>query len=244
MYAKTLVPSDPPVPMLVATTSEPKLLEQLAGFGFLDPASGGHDHPLGRSVELVIDHTRLALVVDGQVLLEDGAPAGPDGWWPAVDVWGQRCQVWITTGPLDLASADAGQQIMGLMATPGASTWAMVPVRHSAPETSGPRADVSFHATDPFAAGSALGAVHEDGTPAELTAAQRRALDMVREALPGTTPEQRALMVEELSRVVYDHVKRHAPGGEGLDGMDGPERRSLGRWVDAAIKHHFDWKRA
>ncbi|PNN15919.1 hypothetical protein AL526_004580, partial [Citrobacter koseri] len=35
-------------------------------------------------------------------------------------------------------------------------------------------------------------------------------------------------------------VKMERPEGEGLDGRDGPERRSMGKIVDAAENHYFN----
>ncbi|MDN6428581.1 hypothetical protein [Acidipropionibacterium jensenii] len=57
-------------------------------------------------------------------------------------------------------------------------------------------------------------------------------------AVAASTPIQRAELVLELTRAVYDAVKTHHPQDEGLDGRDGPERRSLGKIVDAAYDHH------
>ena len=64
------------------------------------------------------------------------------------------------------------------------------------------------------------------------------AITAVREALEGSTVEGRAELVEEFARAMYDHSKFRAPGGEGLDGRDGPERTSLGRVLTEAIRHH------
>ncbi len=69
-----------------------------------------------------------------------------------------------------------------------------------------------------------------------------RALDQVRAALPDSTPEQRAQLLEDITRAVYDQVKFKAAGGEGLDGRDGPERRSLAQVVDATINHTHEWR--
>jgi hypothetical protein len=60
----------------------------------------------------------------------------------------------------------------------------------------------------------------------------------VRELLLETTPLERAGVLEELTRAVYDHVKYSSPEGGGLDGADGPERRALARVVDAAAEHY------
>lgn len=135
-YAKTLVPSTPPVPLLVATTREPVLLRQLAGYGFVDPAEyGGFGQ--ASAARVVIDHTHLALVVDGQVLLDDagGDPAAPDGWWRAVDRLGGLVDVWITTADLDSGSDDLGPAMARLMDVRGMSMSALVPIEHSAPDS-------------------------------------------------------------------------------------------------------------
>ena len=47
----------------------------------------------------------------------------------------------------------------------------------------------------------------------------------------------RAALVRELLGAVYEHVRDYRPGGEGLDGHDSDERRSLGKLVDAAELH-------
>lgn len=64
------------------------------------------------------------------------------------------------------------------------------------------------------------------------------AIAAVRTALEGSTVEERAALVEEVTRTLYDWSKFQAPGGEGLDGRDGPERTSLGRVLTEAIRHH------
>lgn len=70
-----------------------------------------------------------------------------------------------------------------------------------------------------------------------LTPQQNTALTYLRDALPSSTPQQRAKLLEQISLAVYDYVKFHAPEGEGLDGRDGPERRSLGLVVDRAREY-------
>lgn len=45
---------------------------------------------------------------------------------------------------------------------------------------------------------------------------------------------ERANLLEDVVRAFYDHAKFRAPGGEGLDGRDGPECRAIGHVVDAA----------
>lgn len=70
-----------------------------------------------------------------------------------------------------------------------------------------------------------------------LTPQQNTVVTYLHDALPDSTPQQRAQLLEEISFAVYDHVKFHAPEGEGLDGRDGPERRSLGLVVDRAREH-------
>ena len=47
----------------------------------------------------------------------------------------------------------------------------------------------------------------------------------------------RAVVLEQIAQAFYDHAKFRAPGGEGLDGHDGPERRAVGIVRDAAL----DW---
>ena len=70
------------------------------------------------------------------------------------------------------------------------------------------------------------------------TEQNQAAVVAVREALEGSTDLTRAELVEEIMRQVYDWTKFREPGGEGLDGRDGPERRSLGGVLTEAIRHH------
>lgn len=65
-----------------------------------------------------------------------------------------------------------------------------------------------------------------------------KAVAAAREAMNGSTEESRAELIEEVARIVQGHAKFKAPGGEGLDGRDGAERRSLGRVLTEAIRHH------
>jgi len=53
-------------------------------------------------------------------------------------------------------------------------------------------------------------------------------------------PKARAELLREMVKVVYDFVKFERPGGEGLDGRDGEERRSLAKIVDATEHHYFE----
>ena len=59
------------------------------------------------------------------------------------------------------------------------------------------------------------------------------------------TPQQRANFLYDLTRAVYDCVKFNGEGGEGLDGRDSAERRSLGHVTDQALTHQMaaynDW---
>ena len=66
-YAKTLVPGPVPTPMLVVTTLEAAvLMPQLLGHGW---AWFGDPFPEDAIGQLAVTHERLALDVDGQVLL-------------------------------------------------------------------------------------------------------------------------------------------------------------------------------
>lgn len=130
-YAKTLVPSTQPIPMLVATTKEPSLLGQLALHDFADPAvTDGFTQ--ARDSLISIDHTHLTLNVAGEHLLDDhdGDPRAPDGWWPAVDALQGHCYVWITTQHIDLSSPESGQIMLQLLDQPNTSRAAMVPITH------------------------------------------------------------------------------------------------------------------
>jgi hypothetical protein len=48
----------------------------------------------------------------------------------------------------------------------------------------------------------------------------------------------RAEIARFLVKIVYDFVKFNRSEGEGLDGRDGAERRSLAKVVDAAENHY------
>lgn len=51
------------------------------------------------------------------------------------------------------------------------------------------------------------------------------------------TPQERAAILEELTRAVYDHIKTWVVGGEGLDNRDGPERRAAAKCLDTALNY-------
>lgn len=51
---------------------------------------------------------------------------------------------------------------------------------------------------------------------------------------------ERAELLRELIKDVYNFVKFERPEGEGLDGRNGPERKSLALIVDAAENHYFE----
>lgn len=131
VYAKTLVPGAPAVPGLVGTTREaPVLVPQLLQRGW---AVFGEPPPRRAVGELVISADRLRLLVAGQVLLDDANPAGPDGWWAAVDGLAGRCVVIVCAADdLDLAAGHAGEQLAGLRDT-GRAVFAALPVRTELP---------------------------------------------------------------------------------------------------------------
>lgn len=131
MFAKALIPGDPPVPSLQVTTSVgEQLFGQLLREGWSE-FGAALSSPAGS--QLLVTHRSLQLVVNGQVLLEDLDPAAPAGWWPAVDGLGGRCVVLIVrTGAVDLADPAAGRVLQGLMGQTGAGVWGLVPVSHPA----------------------------------------------------------------------------------------------------------------
>lgn len=53
------------------------------------------------------------------------------------------------------------------------------------------------------------------------------------------SPQGRAELLREIIKDVYNFAKFERPGGEGLDGRNGPERESLASIVDAAEDHYF-----
>lgn len=127
MYAKTLVAGRHPLPALVGTAPDVSiLLGQLLERGWALFGTTPSDWAAG---ELLIGTSRLQLVVDGQPLLDDVNPAGPPGWWAAVDDRGGRCAVIICADhDLDLTSGDTGAQLAALMDT-GKAVHAALPVR-------------------------------------------------------------------------------------------------------------------
>lgn len=64
-------------------------------------------------------------------------------------------------------------------------------------------------------------------------------LDNFLNATENDNPISRAELAESLVKHIYDFVKFERPEGEGLDGRDGDERRSLAKVVDASIDHKF-----
>ncbi len=52
-----------------------------------------------------------------------------------------------------------------------------------------------------------------------------------------STPQERADYLKQLAYLFYDHTKFRALGGEGGDGRDGPERRSVGLVINAVEEH-------
>lgn len=55
-----------------------------------------------------------------------------------------------------------------------------------------------------------------------------------------TGTEATAEGLREVIHEVYSVTKFDRPGGEGPDGLDGPERRGIGAIMDAAEGHYFD----
>lgn len=114
MYAKTLIPGPMPIACLVASAEQPDvLLPQLLDRGWDWFGSTIPANPQG---DLVIDHQRLQLVVDDQILLDDLNPASPPGWWPAVDHLQGRCAVIIARREdVDLTDKESGSQLQNLL---------------------------------------------------------------------------------------------------------------------------------
>lgn len=56
-------------------------------------------------------------------------------------------------------------------------------------------------------------------------------------ALAGSDVDDRAQLLELTNRMIIDHVKLRDPGGEGLDGADGPERRGLNPVMNAVLEY-------
>ncbi len=59
-------------------------------------------------------------------------------------------------------------------------------------------------------------------------------LTAVRRTADELGPDDRARFMRDVVREVYDSEKETGPGGDGLDGRDGPHRRLLGSVTDAA----------
>ena len=58
--------------------------------------------------------------------------------------------------------------------------------------------------------------------------------DAMERALADSDTDDRAQLLELVNRQIMDHVKFRDPGGEGLDGADGPERQRLNQITRAA----------
>lgn len=56
-------------------------------------------------------------------------------------------------------------------------------------------------------------------------------------ALDDSDVDDRAKLLELTNRMIMDQVKFRAPGGEGLDGADGPERRGLNPVLNAVLEY-------
>lgn len=126
MYAKTLIPGSMPIACLVATAEQPDvLLPQLLDRGW---DWFGSTIPANLQGDLVIDHQRLRLVVDGQILLDDLNPASPAGWWAAVDQLQGRCAVIIVRREdVDLTDKASGLQLQSVLDQQRA-VWAFLPL--------------------------------------------------------------------------------------------------------------------
>lgn len=61
--------------------------------------------------------------------------------------------------------------------------------------------------------------------------------DAMQSALDGSDANDRAQLLELVNRMIMDHVKFRAPGGEGLDGADGVERRGLNPVLNAVLEY-------
>lgn len=70
------------------------------------------------------------------------------------------------------------------------------------------------------------------------TAASRVVTEGLCAQLAGTQSAlERALILEDVVRTVYEYVKFESPEGLGLDGNDGPERSSIGVVLAEATDH-------
>jgi hypothetical protein len=67
--------------------------------------------------------------------------------------------------------------------------------------------------------------------------------DAMEQALADSDTADRAQLLELVNRQIMDHVKLSDPGGEGLDGADGPERRGLNPVMNAVLEY-VDQQRA
>ena len=61
--------------------------------------------------------------------------------------------------------------------------------------------------------------------------------DAMERALADSDTDDRAQLLELVNRQIMDHVKFRDPGGEGLDGADGPERRGLNSVLNAVLEY-------
>ena len=61
--------------------------------------------------------------------------------------------------------------------------------------------------------------------------------DAMQRALADSDTDDRAQLLELVNRQIMDHVKLRDPGGEGLDGADGPERQGLNPVINAVLEY-------
>src|SRR6478735_5420755 len=61
--------------------------------------------------------------------------------------------------------------------------------------------------------------------------------DAMQRALADSDTDDRAELLELVNRQIMDHVKLRDPGGEGLDGADGPERQDLNPVINAVLEY-------
>lgn len=113
MYVKALMPGDKPIPMVIIANSD---FDALHG-NLLDMGWGHADLTQEKSVaQLRISPQRLHIEHEGELILEDSSnPKAPDGWYTAIDDFGNRClAVVVPEGSVDLSAPNLLESLMNL----------------------------------------------------------------------------------------------------------------------------------
>lgn len=126
MYAKVLLPSDPPTAMLICTVDpQTPLLSQLRAQGWTQDTdiSLTNEH-----ANLHITSESLVLTVSGKEVLRDyNNPVAPAGWWKAVSENGDRVIIAFVPDGFDLDEQNIASHLNNA-ADDDRTAWGYVPL--------------------------------------------------------------------------------------------------------------------